>query len=395
MSSRHSSAQVIIFLSSVRTDIQGPRMWIDSAFAQLGEMWTITLSGTLVGLGFGFLAHRSRFCLRSAVIEFARGTHEGKLTVWLFAFASAVLLTQGFVLAGWLDVTDARQLSARGSLSGAAVGGALFGTGMILARGCSSRLMILAAQGNLRALLSGLVFAVTAQAALSGALSPLRQWISAGWTVDGGRSRDLIALTGLGHGGAALFGGVWLIAALVWARRQRVRFWGWFGAVGVGTMVALAWLLTWQLSRHAFDTVVPVQALSFTGPSADLLMLVLTPPGQALKFDLGLMPGVFAGAFLSALAWRELKLEGFEGGRSMWRYISGAMLMGFGGMLAGGCAVGAGLSGAAVFTVTSWVTLGAMWAAAMVTDRLMDRPAEQAAPRPLMPSASAPGYLSP
>jgi uncharacterized membrane protein YedE/YeeE len=174
-----------------------------------------------------------------------------------------------------------------------------------------------------------------------------------------------------------------------------VRFWGWFGAVGVGTMVALAWLLTWQLSRHAFDTVVPVQALSFTGPSADLLMLVLTPPGQALKFDLGLMPGVFAGAFLSALAWRELKLEGFEGGRSMWRYISGAMLMGFGGMLAGGCAVGAGLSGAAVFTVTSWVTLGAMWAAAMVTDRLMDRPAEQAAPRPLMPSASAPGYLSP
>jgi Sulphur transport len=29
---------------------------------------------------------------------------------------------------------------------------------------------------------------------------------------------------------------------------------------------------------------------------------------------------------------------------------SGAVLMGFGGMLAGGCAVGAGLSGAAVFT---------------------------------------------
>jgi uncharacterized protein len=370
-------------------------MWIESAFARLGEMWTITLGGSLVGLGFGFFAHRSRFCLRSAVIEFARGTHEGKLTVWLFAFASAVLLTQGFVLVGWLDVSDARQLSARGSLSGAAVGGALFGTGMILARGCSSRLLILAAQGNLRAVLSGLVFAVTAQAALSGALSPLRQSISAWWTVDGGHARDLIALTGIGHGGAALFGGVWLVAALVWARRQRVRFWGWCGALGVGSMVAAAWLLTWQLSRQAFDTVVPVQALSFTGPSADVLMLVLSPPGQPLKFDLGLMPGVFAGAFLSALLWRELKLEGFEGGRSMWRYISGAMLMGFGGMLAGGCAVGAGLSGAAVFTLTSWVTLVAMWGAAMLTDRLMDRPAELAAPRPMAPSVASPGYLSP
>jgi uncharacterized protein len=53
---------------------------------------------------------------------------------------------------------------------------------------------------------------------------------------------------------------------------------------------------------------------------------------------------------------------------------SGAVLMGFGGMLAGGCAVGAGLSGAAVFTLTSWVTLIAMWASAALTDRLLDQP---------------------
>ncbi len=59
----------------------------------------------------------------------------------------------------------------------------------------------------------------------------------------------------------------------------------------------------------------------------------------------------------------------------MRRYIAGAMLMGFGGMLAGGCAVGAGLSGAAVFTITSWITLSAMWAAAALTDRLVDRAA--------------------
>jgi uncharacterized membrane protein YedE/YeeE len=45
-------------------------------------------------------------------------------------------------------------------------------------------------------------------------------------------------------------------------------------------------------------------------------------------------------------------------------------------MLAGGCAVGAGLSGAAIFTITSWVTLVGIWAAAAITDRLIDqRPA--------------------
>jgi len=44
-------------------------------------------------------------------------------------------------------------------------------------------------------------------------------------------------------------------------------------------------------------------------------------------------------------------------------------------LLAGGCAVGAGVSGAAVFALTAWVTLCAMWAAAGLTDYLLDRTA--------------------
>jgi uncharacterized membrane protein YedE/YeeE len=352
---------------------------IEGLIGQLGETGASAALGALIGVLFGFFAHRSRFCLRSAVIEFARGTREGKLTVWLFTFSTAVLLTQAFILAGWLNVSDARQLSARGSLSGAAIGGMMFGAGMILARGCSSRLLVLAAQGNLRALLSGLVFAVTAQSALSGLLSPLRNLFSTWWTVDGGGARDVLALTGIGHAGGLAFGAVWLAAALVWARRQRVRFWGWFGAIGVGVMVSLGWLATYRLSRAAFDTVLPIQSLSFTGPAADTLMLVLSPPGQTLKFDLGLVPGVFLGAAVSALLWREWKLEGFQGGQAMRRYIAGAMLMGFGGMTAGGCAVGNGVSGAAVFTLTAFVALVGMWAAAIVTDTLMDRRAETGA----------------
>lgn len=366
-------------------------MGLDQLLETFGEMWTITLTGALIGLLFGFFAHRSRFCLRSAVIEFARGTREGKLTVWLFTFSTAVLLTQGFILAGWLDVSDARQLSQRGSLSGALIGGAMFGCGMILARGCSSRLLVLAAQGNLRALLSGLVFAVTAQSALNGVLSPLRTEIAGWWTVAGGASRDLLAITGLGHPAGLAFGAIWLGAALVWARRQRVGFWSWSGAIGVGVMVACAWLLTYRISRLAFDLVIPIQSLSFTGPTADTLMLVLSPPGQPLKFDLGLVPGVAIGSFLSALIWRELKLEGFQGGQAMRRYIIGAMLMGFGGMLAGGCAVGAGVSGAAVFTLTSWVTLSTIWGAAMLTDWLVDRPKEEAMqPAPTSSNGSTP-----
>ncbi len=57
----------------------------------------------------------------------------------------------------------------------------------------------------------------------------------------------------------------------------------------------------------------------------------------------------------------------------MRRYLAGAALMGFGGMLAGGCAVGAGVTGASIFALTAWVTLFAIWIAAAVTDWVVDR----------------------
>lgn len=353
-------------------------MSLDSLIESLGQARALSLGGLLIGCMFGFFAQRSRFCLRSATIEFSRRERGGKLTVWLFAFATALLATQLLIAAGGLDVSSARQLAARGSLSGAAIGGALFGIGMILARGCSSRLLVLAAQGNLRSVLSGLVFAVTAQAAWTGLLAPWRETMSSWWTVEGGAARDLIAISGLGRTGALVFGAIWLLAAIRWARHQRVPTWGWFGAVMVGLSIAAAWWYTGAVAAAGLEAeAAPVQALSFTGPSAEVLVRVLFAPDKAPTFDLGLVPGVFLGAFLAAALFGELKLEGFSGGASMRRYLIGAVLMGFGGMLAGGCAVGAGLSGAAVFTVTSWVTLSAMWAAAALTDWLVDQRGHQ------------------
>ena len=338
----------------------------------LGEDRGLALGGLLIGAAFGFFAQRSQFCLRAAVVEVARAQFGPKLAVWLLAFSAAIILTQSLMLAGQFDTNDVRQLASQGSLSGAAIGGLLFGIGMVLARGCSSRLLVLAANGNLRALLSGLIFAVTAQASMSGVLSPWREALGRLWTIDGGSARDLLASTGIGNRGGLLFGLLWLGAGAWFAWRQRIRAWNWVGAIGAGLTVACAWWFTYRMSALVFEPAA-VQSMSFTGPSADVLMLVLSPPGQPLNFDLGMVPGVFLGSFIAALLARELKLEGFQGGHAMRRYIVGAVLMGFGGMLAGGCAVGAGVSGAAVFAVTAWITLAAMWVGASVTDWLVDR----------------------
>jgi len=47
--------------------------------------------------------------------------------------------------------------------------------------------------------------------------------------------------------------------------------------------------------------------------------------------------------------------------------------MGFGAMLAGGCAIGAGVTGGSILVATAWLALLSMWAGAVVTDFLVDQ----------------------
>jgi uncharacterized protein len=363
--------------------------WIE----RWGEPAVLGVCGLLTGLAFGFFAQRSKFCLRAAVIEFWHGKFGEKLAVWLLAFSTAVVAVQLFTVSGLLDVNTARQLASKGSLSGALIGGLIFGVGMVMTRGCASRLLVLSANGNLRALLSGLIFAVTAQASLSGVLAPWREALASLWVVEGGSSRSLLAVMGVGPNDGLAFGAVWMVTAGFFAYHSGWGVWKWLGGVGTGLAVALAWLVTYQVLAHSFEPV-QIQGLTFSGPSAEWLMRVLNNPAEPWNFDLGLMPGVFIGSLMGALVGGDWKLEGFGGGYTMPRYIIGAVLMGFGSMLAGGCAVGAGMTGGAIFAVTAWVTLAGMWLGGGVADRVLDgahkpapAPAPSAQPAPLAASA--------
>jgi len=351
----------------------------------LGDERLGVLGGAAIGLVFGFLAQRSAFCLRAATLEVARLEPGARLAVWLLVFAAALLGTQLLIMAGQFDTGEVRALNSRGSVSGAVVGGLMFGAGMVLTRACATRMLVVASTGNLRALLSGLVFAVTAQASLTGVLEPARTAIGELWTVGAGE-RDLLAIAGVGTGGAVLFALGWLAAGVLLAVASRASPARAVFGVGVGLTIAAAWWFTYQQAAVSFEPA-SVHSLSFSGPSADALMYVLSPPGAPLTFDLGLLPGVALGAFLGGLVGRELRLEGFQGGAGMPRYILGGLLMGFGGVLAGGCAVGAGVSGASVFALTAWLVLWSMWIGAVVTDRLVDG-APRGAPGPAVGVAS-------
>ena len=155
--------------------------------------YTAALFGLITGVIFGIAAQRSGFCLRASVVEFAKGRLGNRMAIWLLAFSTALVWVQMADLSGLMRSADARMMAVPGSVSGAIVGGLMFGAGMVLARGCSGRLLVLAATGNLRSIVSGLVFAVVAQMALQGWLAPLRNWIAALWITPGGSNIDLLS----------------------------------------------------------------------------------------------------------------------------------------------------------------------------------------------------------
>lgn len=344
----------------------------------IGEARTGALFGLITGIVFGVAAQRSRFCLRAATVEFARRRMGASVAVWLLTFSTALVWVQGASLLGLMRPEEARMMAVTGTWSGAIIGGLMFGVGMVLARGCSGRLLVLAATGNLRSVVSGLIFAVVAQMSLHGWLAPLRDWLARLWTTPGGANVNLLTALHLPEGTGLALGLALAALALVVARRSRIGASRMVFASGVGFAVALGWVLTYTLSQVAFDPVT-VTSATFTGPSANTLMFFLEP-NPVLEFDIGLVPGVVIGAFAASWIRGEFRFQGFENEQNMRRAFLGAALMGFGGMLAGGCAIGAGVSGGSILVGTAWLALFSMWAGAMATDVLVDQRA--AATRP-------------
>jgi uncharacterized protein len=338
---------------------------------RVGEAETAALFGLATGIVFGVSAQRSRFCLRAATIEFARRTLGASVSVWLLTFSTAMVWVQAAVLLDYIQPADARMMAVTGSWSGAILGGLMFGAGMVLARGCSGRLLVMAASGNLRSIVSGLIFAVVAQMSLKGWLAPLRDDLAMLWTTKGGRNVDLLAALRLPDWAGLALGLAIAALALVLARRNRIGASRLVFASGVGFAVALGWALTSALAQVAFEPVT-ITSATFTGPSANTLMFFLER-NPVLEFDVGLVPGVVIGAFLAALISREFRFQGFEGEANMRRAMIGAALMGFGGMLAGGCAIGAGVTGGSIFVATALVALFFMWVGAVAADYLVDQ----------------------
>ena len=348
-------------------------MFEELGFENLTAPEAVVYFALAIGVAFGILAQITKFCFRRTLVGEDRRAAAG---VWFTALAVAVAGTQAAVSAELIEFSDHRLLADDLPWLAIVVGGLLFGAGMVLTRGCASRLTVLGGSGNLRALTVLVVFAITAHATMKGLFAPLRVALG-DVTVPLGDMTTLAALPG----GAWLFTALIIAAAAFIAARSGVRPSMLITVALLGALVPLAWVGTGFILYDDFD-VIPMESLSFTRPASDTLFWTIAGTSIAPGFGTGLIGGVLLGALAASLATGTFIWQSFESAAQTGRYMGGAVLMGFGGVLAGGCTVGAGLSGVPTLSIAAILAIATMAAGAWITDALLNRSASARGARP-------------
>lgn len=311
--------------------------------------------GLGLGLIFGALAQLTRFCLRRAIVGEDRRQAAG---IWLTALAVAVLGTQLAVAQGLISFADHRFMASDLPALAIVIGGVLFGIGMVLTRGCISRLTVLSGSGNLRALTVLIVFAIVAHAALKGILAPLRTALGS-VTVP----LEITALPGNGIIWAIVIAG----AALAFAARSGNRGGPLVLAALIGLLVPLGWVGTGFILYDDFDPIA-MESLSFTAPASEALFYTVASTAVPAGFGSALIGGALLGALASALLGGRFSWVSFGSPGETGRYMTGGALMGFGGVLAGGCTVGAGLAGVPTLSFAAILALASIAAGGVLAN---------------------------
>ncbi|MYZ49773.1 YeeE/YedE family protein [Propylenella binzhouense] len=330
--------------------------------------------GFAVGTGLGYAARASRFCTLGALERHWYAGDSTGLRTWALAVAVAIAATQAMIVAGLIDLTGAFYLEPRLSLLGAVGGGLAFGLGMALVGTCGFGALIRLGGGSLRSLVVILVLAVAALAAQRGLVGLARVHLVERFALDLAPAADQ-SLVGLlqahgGGGGRALLAALVSGAILAWVFRDgRYRRNGGQIAAGtaIGLLVAAGWLITATIRDHSL-ALQPVQleSASFVVTYADALLAVATVTGTIPDYGVGLLFGVLFGAVLASRRRRDLRWEACDDAHELKRHMLGALLMGVGGILAGGCTIGQGVSAASTLAVSAPVVMLSIFAGARV-----------------------------
>ncbi len=354
-----------------------------------------------IALVMGALVNKTNFCTMGAVSDMVNMSEYGRFRAWVFAIAIAVIGVAVLEKLGLARPGDAFPPYRAGQLLWAEnlLGGIMFGIGMTLASGCGNKCLIRIGGGNLKSIMVMLIIGVIAYYMVNpfpNSDQTLFTVLFYDWirplSINLGVSQDLGSLVAGEQAASArpvIAGlmGVILLAYVFRASGFRSSFDNILGGLTVGLAVLAAWYVTstvqidadgemYSLSQYysEWDMLAesnegkpaqarPLSPQSFTfinpmGQTVEYVARGLNP--KQLTFGVMAFFGVIAGSLLWSLLSRSFRFEWFSSFRDFVNHFIGAMLMGFGGVLAMGCTIGQAVTGISTLALGSFITFFAI-----------------------------------
>lgn len=328
--------------------------------------WFAALAGFAIGAAAGFAVRRARLCTFGAIEDALMGGDRRRLKVFGLSLGVAILGTQVLIVSGFLLPENTTYVSTALPFFAIAVGSILFGIGMAMVGTCGFGSLVRLGTGDLRSLIVVIVMGAAAYATLRGLFADLRINTLEQLSVrmpDGLRS-DLASLlaqvTGLDLRLplTVLIGGSLCWLALSDKRLRRAPRLLTAGVI-LGLLTIAGWFVTVGLNDDFASPPRP-QSLTFVSTVGKAFYAGLLNIANFADFGVGTVFGVIAGAWAAAWFAAELRWEAFDDDHEMRRHLIGAGLMGVGGILAGGCTIGQGITAGSMLALSWPIAVGGM-----------------------------------
>jgi len=346
---------------------------------------SLAIGGLVLGLIFGAIVFRTNFCAMGGVSDMMSFGDKRRFRAWLLAGATALIGAQAIAALGVVDLSMSMYLSPSLNWIGNLLGGVVFGFGMVLTGGCTSKNMVRAGGGDLRSVVVLMVTGVFAYITIGGVLGPLRAQLQSATAIslEGGPGAQSVSAMLAGTFGMTPASGTMLAtvvlagALLVYCfssaafRTSGVHI---LSGVGVGLCVVGGWALTGlAYDDFAVQPVDPI-SLTFVRPSGDTLewlqrYTAIPVPG----FGVASVFGTILGAFLVAVTTGNFRFTGFADPKDTRRNLAGAAMMGVGGVVALGCTIGQAVTGLSTLALGSILTFVAIVVGGMVGVKYLER----------------------
>ena len=367
-------------------------------FESFAESHSYLLWSTLIlSVLLGAIVNKTNFCTMGAVSDMVNMGDYGRFRAWLLAIAVAMIGVSILEYLNIVNITDtfpgyrSTQLIYVENI----LGGFLFGIGMTYASGCGNKTLVRIGGGNIKSILVFIIIAVIAyymtfpfpdsDKTLYSVLfydwvNPLaisldsNQDIGALLSVDNTQTARLVA------GLVVAFGMLLYIFKSSDFRSSKDNI---LAGILIGLIILAAWYITSNIGVNAEDSnyslpeyyeewdmlaendkgkpatgrTLNSQSFTFINPIGQTFGYIKDSfSTNLLTFGLVSVFGVIIGSFLWSLISRSFRIEWFASVKDFINHFIGAILMGFGGVLALGCTVGQGITGMSTLAVGSILT---------------------------------------